>query len=444
MHAGADTDLRPVIFDRVSSHDPLPERFATDLMQRINSPWIISRISVDDSVNISGLFSGTVGTGQWRDYLNAFSVCCRNSSATTIDAALRDRQVASLLTPVETDLPLRALLVVGLGNNFDRYSPADLHAVRNWCSRFGSILRFQNPSLTRAEDIRVAGEMQERLEQSCPLNINGLECAARTGKSGALGANFFDVRACGDGSIMAVLGDVAVSGFPGSILRTGLQAHFRALAARSTPLSQLLSEGNQMFWDIAPEQTHASIFCAHIDTERRLLRYVNAGDQRVLLLKSWGGVEYLQPNAAVLGLSRKSEYRERCNRFAPGTTLIALSNGLLDSLTETDLRSVESTVVRLAQRSEGIHAQELAEQILNAIETPGTPRLQGGSVLVLRYPDRNKACALASVHISDAALVEMGRNGLVPVFRESDRGQNLIGGRVGDESRYFTAASMQI
>jgi serine phosphatase RsbU (regulator of sigma subunit) len=123
------------------------------------------------------------------------------------------------------------------------------------------------------------------------------------------------------------MGSIAVEGPAGPILTRGLHAHLGSLLSRGVKASYCASELNRTLWDVAPEHTFSGVFIAHIDSAASRMDYVNAGHEAALVIRAAGSFERLEPHAPILGLSRRSEYRERTIRFSSGDALIVLSEG---------------------------------------------------------------------------------------------------------------------
>jgi sigma-B regulation protein RsbU (phosphoserine phosphatase) len=158
----------------------------------------------------------------------------------------------------------------------------------------------------------------------------------------------------------------------------GILGSVRALVSRGEPLVQIASELNRTLWELAPEDSFTSFLCAEIDASHRCLRYVNAGHEPALLLRgNCERVERLDSTGAVLGLSRKSAYRERLVFFEPGDLVAAFTEGLADSM------GPDGVVGMLRERTDW-RLQDLAADVVEA-ETAETDR----TLVLVRFTDAN-------------------------------------------------------
>jgi serine phosphatase RsbU (regulator of sigma subunit) len=144
---------------------------------------------------------------------------------------------------------------------------------------------------------------------------------------------------------------------------------------------------NHMFWEIAPENTHASLFSGRVSAGRERLHYVNAGHQASLIVRRDGRVERLEPNAPVLGLSRSSSYRQRTVSFGPGDTLIALSDGVTEAAIPVDIAGCERALVEMVLRERGARVRELPARILNLVDALAGPHVLDRTIVVVHCKD---------------------------------------------------------
>jgi sigma-B regulation protein RsbU (phosphoserine phosphatase) len=93
----------------------------------------------------------------------------------------------------------------------------------------------------------------------------------------------------------------------------GVLASLRALGvSHRDRLSDLMQDVNRTIWEVSPNNFYATMFYACIDVPRRELTYVNAGHDRVILLRDdLRRVIELESTGTVLGLSTRVAYQQR-------------------------------------------------------------------------------------------------------------------------------------
>jgi hypothetical protein len=260
--------------------------------------------------------------------------------------------------------------------------------------------------------------MHERQMPSGPPHIHGVECFSQYEHCGRPGGDFFDLRALNPDELMVGVGSVPVEGITGPILISGLLAACRSMGTSGSEPATMARDLNRMVWDMAPQNTTAGLFCARVSFRFRRIDYVNAGHPAAVLIRSTGRAERLEPNAAVLGLSRRSGYVKRTTRFEPGDTLIAVTEGTEDGLLAVlengapdRFHDLPSRIIRAAE-SVARHATDRTVVVVHCNGADGQYISHSPAPFRARAPvaaaptrqeNRNRATALSN------SLVEEGR-----------------------------------
>jgi serine phosphatase RsbU (regulator of sigma subunit) len=232
-----------------------------------------------------------------------------------------------------------------------------------------------------SQDYEAARTIQDRLLPSQLPRLRGLECFGNCVRCGKLGGDFFDFFSTNADDLTAVIGSVTLTGTAGAILITGLQTCLRTLAGRGAELTDLAAEANRMLWGIAPENAYATLFSARFDRRRGQLDYTSAGHLASVIVRGDGRVARLEPNAAVLGLSRTSTFRPRTIAFEPGDTLIAASEGIAETL----------------------NYRELPARMIDEIDSAAGPGAVDRTMIVVRYRTPPAAVRTPALHAMAAA-----------------------------------------
>jgi hypothetical protein len=356
-------------------------RLATDLLAWIDSAWIVGLIRAVDgaAVDVIGVFNESGDPALWAGYVESIATCARTETTAVLDSQLRSHKLVRVLFPIETDGQVVAILAIGPRNrnSTQPYTASDVAVMRDLCGQIGSLLRTHAAKIGSDGEVETMRGIQDRLLPACAPCIPGIECCGQCERSGRLGGDFFEFSGSNSTGLMAALGNVATEGSPGCILMTGLQACLRSLGRRGVGLPDLFGEMNRMFWEIAPENTYATLFSVRVDPGRERLHYVNAGHQTPLIVRRGGRIDRLEPNAAVLGLGRGSAYRQRTVPFGPGDTLIALSDGIAEPACDTAL-------IEMVQDC-GASVRKLPARIMDLMESPRGPGVFDRTVVVVHF-----------------------------------------------------------
>lgn len=186
-----------------------------------------------------------------------------------------------------------------------------------------------------------------------------------------VGGDFYDVVPLGDAKWLLIVGDVAGKG-PEAAALTGLVRYtLRAEARHNSEPDHLLAVLNDAILAQRSDGRFCTIACARLDLADPgdpVLELSSAGHPPPLLLDVDGGVDVLTLPGRLLGIFPETVYESRRLTFAPGSTLVLYTDGLLDAsapereLTAADLAEhlagaptadLQTVVDRLYERALG-------------------------------------------------------------------------------------------
>ena len=285
------------------------------------------------------------------------------------------REVPDLICPIRGDASagLRAIVAVGPRNDGIPYSEEDRSFADALCGHISGLLgndrlaRNISQELSLAEDAwedaEAARGIYDRLDQCHPQALQGLEYGGQCHRAGKSGGDFFDLLPRDEHDLVVAIGSVAARGLPAGIMLGGVLASLKALVSRGESLISIATELNRTLWELSPEDSFTSFLCGEIDASRRCFRFVNAGHEPALVLHAHGGrVDHLDPTGAVLGLSRRSTYREGAIAFEPGDLMAAFTDGVAES-------TGPSEVVRILREGMECRVLDLAAHVVGGGET---------------------------------------------------------------------------
>jgi hypothetical protein len=258
--------------------------------------------------------------------------------------------------PLRVDGEILAVVAFGPKNTASDYSVRDRDLIARtmahvsfllsddrMAAQVGSaIARLHHTNL----ELGSAREVQDRLFSRRLPSVAGLDYYGECRPMGELGGDFFDFSTAGGSSLFLSIGDISERGVPAALVIAGLLASVRALGvSRRGRLSDLVRDLNRMVWEVSPDNIYATMFYACIDVTRRELRYVNAGHDRVILLRDdLRRVTKLESTGAVLGLSTRVAYKQRSLQFEPGDVLVAVTDGVTEA-TDPEGRVLDEQMV---------------------------------------------------------------------------------------------------
>jgi len=184
-------------------------------------------------------------------------------------------------------------------------------------------------------EMQLAREVQNRAFPTTRPRIAGLDYHSDWRPARGLSGDYLDYFELPEGNLGLAIGDVSGKGLAAALLTSSLHSLARALRHyQHGSLSGLTAAIDELFYEVCPDSSYASMFVARYDPARRFLHYVNAGHERpVVLRKTATGYRpvALEPTGPVIGMLRKSAFHENVVSLAPGDLLVAYTDGLCET-----------------------------------------------------------------------------------------------------------------
>jgi serine phosphatase RsbU (regulator of sigma subunit) len=149
-----------------------------------------------------------------------------------------------------------------------------------------------------------------------------------------------------------------------------------------------MRRSNELLYQFYKPASFASVFYAHLESDLRLLTYVNAGSVPPLLVRAAGGDAIpLEPTGPALGALPSAEFTEQCLDLGPGDVLVIYTDGVTSARNAQGEEFAEERVAELARSSRHLNAQHIADRLLDAVsdfQGKGGHRPDDLSILVLK------------------------------------------------------------
>ncbi|HEX8068037.1 MAG TPA: SpoIIE family protein phosphatase [Thermoleophilaceae bacterium] len=225
--------------------------------------------------------------------------------------------------------------------------------------------RIESSRRADAEAVSAAlqrGLRPERLPEIAEGTVAGRYLPAGTRD---IGGDWYDVVPLPDGRVALTLGDVAGHGVAAASQMAGLRHAVRAYAYEGMSPQQVASRIDRLF-----QGEYATFLYLVFDPGTAELRFANAGHLPPLVVGPDGEAGFLfERLSSPLGLGDDAHFEEGVVRFAPGTTVLAYTDGLVERRTEPIDRQLER--LRLAVSGTGFGADSACERALAAFPPDG-------------------------------------------------------------------------
>ena len=298
---------------------------------------------------------------------------------TVVNPILTDKGIRSLMgAPLLADAGVIGVLHVGTltGRVFTREDSDLLQLAADRAA-----LAVQ--AITAQVDRAATAALQRSLLPSALPALPGLDMAARyVPGSGNVGGDWYDVFTLPSGSVCAVIGDVAGTGFSAAVIMGRIRSALRAYALESDDPSEVLERQNRKIRHFEPEAM-ATVLCAMFSPTLDRVRMSCAGHLPPLIARP-GRPTGLADVTADMPIGMISPGRRRMTSvdLPPGTVLCLYTDGLV----ERRDRPIDEGITRLAG-SLSAEGPELACASAMARMAGYIPHRDDAALLILRtYP----------------------------------------------------------
>jgi phosphoserine phosphatase RsbU/P len=248
-------------------------------------------------------------------------------------------------------------------------------------------------------EMELAREVQNRTFPATHPRIAGLDYYSDWRPARGLTGDYLDYFELPEGNLGLAIGDVAGKGLAAALLTSSLHSLARALRfLQCGSLPALTAAIDELFYEVCPENSYATMFIARLDPGRGLLHYVNAGHEPpAILRKTASGYRplALEPTGPVIGMLRKPVFHENVVSLASGDLLLAYTDGLCETANargeEWGFRRLLATIQTCGYR----RTHDIVDQVLEtAAAFAGSCPQQDDMTLWLGRIEEAESCPL--------------------------------------------------
>jgi len=240
------------------------------------------------------------------------------------------------------------------------------------------------------QDLEGARDVQQAFFPPESLSIPSLSCATFYQPAHEIGGDYYDFLPLLEGRWGIAIGDVSGKGIGAALIMASLQASLRAQALHPhLDLTALIGDVNRLVFESSPANFFASLFYAEYEPATRVFKYVNAGHNPPIILRTSNGASkflHLRSVGIPIGIAPDSRFPSRTLQLESDDVLVAYTDGI----TEAENREGEfwgqkrlETVLRSSTHKT---AEEIMHAILHEVSVfvNGHPQHDDMTLLVLR------------------------------------------------------------
>ena len=230
-------------------------------------------------------------------------------------------------------------------------------------------VRARLAQLTVEHDIVAATKVQSRMWPGSLPRIAGFDCAAASLPARGVGGDFYDLfpiagASGATGAWAFLLGDASGKGVAAGLVASAVQARVNT-AARLAHLQpeELIAAVDRDVYATTDGARYATAIYGVLDASSRHLTLVNAGHPEVLMIPG-GQVGATGP---ALGLIEAGTFGTHAVTLAPGTLVLAHTDGVTEARNEAEEEFGQARLLELADSCRDRSATEVCSAVLNAV-----------------------------------------------------------------------------
>jgi phosphoserine phosphatase RsbU/P len=183
-----------------------------------------------------------------------------------------------------------------------------------------------------SQDWVLACDVQQRFMQGTGWATDSLDYSAQCRQVRALGGDCYDFIPLTDNRLALAVGDASGKGLAAALMIANVQASLRTAALFSAnDLATALKVVNHQAYTSSLADRYATLFYGVFDRGTRMLRYVNAGHNPPVVLRSNGSIEWLEAGGAPVAMFPDSDYQESSVQLSSGDLVIIYTDGVVDA-----------------------------------------------------------------------------------------------------------------
>src|SRR6266571_124879 len=218
------------------------------------------------------------------------------------------------------------------------------------------------------EELKVASEIQMRLQPFAPPKIDGWDMTGVSFPCREIGGDYYDfIHRKRDNRVVLAVGDVSGKGTGAALLMSSVHAAVRAQSQTRSTISEVMSEINEYIFENSPPNKYLTLFYGELDPQTGALAYSNGGHNAPMLVRNTAEVERLDKGGLPIGMMQGVKYQQGSVEFNVGDVLVIYSDGITESVNERDEEFDEDRLIEVLKNNLNRSASGIRDRIDEAL-----------------------------------------------------------------------------
>ncbi|MCP3959429.1 MAG: SpoIIE family protein phosphatase [bacterium] len=227
--------------------------------------------------------------------------------------------------------------------------------------------RSQSAAARIREEVRLARDLQRSILPAGAPEVPGLEVAHLYRPSSEVGGDFYDFYSTAPGRLLVALGDASGHGLDSSIVSSMAKSALYMQVSGGRGLAESMAEINRMMYDTLGRRRLMTLTLLELDTGRRTISWVNAG-QVYPLLRRDGRVSELEQPGYPLGVRRDLVPELGEVELRAGDLLVLLTDGYVEAVDDAGRSYGWERLTKRLEKAEAAGAASLLRQLSGELD----------------------------------------------------------------------------
>jgi serine phosphatase RsbU (regulator of sigma subunit) len=217
------------------------------------------------------------------------------------------------------------------------------------------------------KEVELAAQVQRLFLPAGEPDIAGLEIAGMMQPARGVGGDYYDYILIDPHTIQVIVADVSGKGVPAALLMSATAAATRLGANRGQNMLEQVQRLNSGILSVSDEGRFVTLLIAEIDTQKRMIHYVNCGHNPALLFKaSTGTLARLSSSCPPIGLSAEESCELSSADLSSGDMVLFYTDGVTEAENKFGEEFGIQRLSEVLRRGSSLSAEDLMADIYNA------------------------------------------------------------------------------
>jgi len=243
-----------------------------------------------------------------------------------------------------------------------------VYVIQRYIERQESLVKTieqQRDSLLK--DVELAAEVQRLFLPSGKPAIAGLEIAGMMQPARGVGGDYYDYISIDAHTTQIVIADVAGKGVSAALLMSATAAAMRLEANRDQNMLQQVEKLNTEIGAVSDPEKYVTLLVGEIDTNKRIIHYVNCGHNPALLFRAkTGTLARLDSSCPPIGLAPQEICELAMEDLVAGDVLVFYTDGVTEAENQLGEEFGMERLSATVRGGSSMSAEDLMTSIYNA------------------------------------------------------------------------------